>query len=344
MRGAGWFPRVTPVQDIPCGTFADKEYVYCPEVRMRPAPSIRVSIAGVFAAALFSSGCEVNLNTEGLSSRETLTFKVAGQPNVVLDTFDGAIEIHSWDKPEVEIEIERRAMEQALLDEIKVESSEKNGVVTVKVTGPTRGDFRGVTIGMHISPTARLRVAVPRNSNINATSGDGSIRAEAVEGTLQLSTSDGSVVGTRLGGDIHIRSGDGSIRLENVTGKLDLETTDGSIGVDAKPTVLKARTGDGSIRATIEPDSVMADNWELETSDGTVTLTLPAAFNAELDAETGDGVVRSSHPLIEDAERRSEGENRDERRERRRTLRSKVGDGGKVLRIRSADGTIRIER
>lgn len=302
-------------------------------------------IPALLCVAVVCAGCEVNLNTEGFSARETLTFKVAGQPDVVLDTFDGAIEIHSWDRPEVEVEIERRAMEQALLDEIKVESSQKDGVVTVKVTGPTRTEYRGVTVGLHISPTARLRVAVPRNSNINATSGDGSIRAEAVEGKLFLNTHDGSVVGTRLGGDIQIRSGDGSIRLDNVAGKLDLETTDGSIGVDARPSVLRARTGDGSIRATIEPDSVMDDNWDLSTSDGTVTLTLPGAFNGELDAETSDGVVRSSHPLVDDSNgERAGGEDRDERRERRRTLRSKIGDGGKLLRIRTGDGSIRIER
>src|SRR5688572_18553983 len=306
---------------------------------------MRLPILLVACAAL--SACEVNLNTEGLSARETLTFKVSGQPQVVLDTFDGAIELHSWDRPEVEVEIEKRAMEQALIDEIKVESSQKNGVVTVKVTGPSRAEFRGVTIGMHISPTARLRVAVPRNSNVEATSGDGSIRAEAIEGKLLLSTSDGSVTGTRLGGDIQIRSGDGSIRLDNVTGKLDLETTDGTVVVDGRPAVLKARTGDGSIRATIEPDTVMVDNWELTTSDGTIVLTLPGSFNAELDAETSDGVVRTSHPLLgETTDARPLGEDviREERRERRRTLRSKIGDGRKVVRIRTGDGSIRIER
>jgi DUF4097 and DUF4098 domain-containing protein YvlB len=315
---------------------------------MRPALRRRLPVAGLFAAvALVSSACEVNLNTEGLSSRETLTFKVGGQPQVVLDTFDGAIELHSWDRPEVEVEIERRAMEQTLLDEIKVESSEKDGVVTVKVTGPARTQFRGVTVGMHISPTARLRVAVPRTSNIHATSGDGSIRAEAIDGKLVLTTADGGVTGSRLGGDVQIRSGDGSIRLDNVTGHLDLETTDGTITIDARPTVLKARTGDGSIRATIEPDSVMADNWDLTTSDGTIVLTLPGVFNGELDAETSDGVVRSSHPLIEDVndtERRNDGEGRDDRRDRRRTLRAKMGDGGKMLRLRTGDGSIRIER
>jgi DUF4097 and DUF4098 domain-containing protein YvlB len=305
---------------------------------------LTVTACLLVASAPFAA-CEVNLHTEGLSARETKTFTVTGPPQLVLDTFDGAIELHSWDRPEVEVEIEKRAMEQTLLDEITVTSEQKGDVITLKVTGPTRQQFRGVTVGVHISPTARLRVAVPRHSNIQATSGDGSIRAEALDGTLHLTTVDGSVVGSRLGGEIRIRSGDGAIRLDNVTGNLDLETTDGSIVLDAKPTVLKARTGDGSIRAQIEPDTVMTDNWDLTTSDGTVVITLPGLFNAEVDAETSDGSVRSTHPLLgDDRDERRDGEGRDERRERRRTLRSKMGDGGKLLRIRTGDGSIRIER
>lgn len=300
----------------------------------------------LLAAATLVAGCEVNLNTEGLSAREVKTFKVTGQPEVVLDTFDGAIELHSWDKNEIEVEVEKRAMEQVLLDEIKIDAQQQGDKIIIKVTGPARPEHRGVTIGMHISPTARLRVAVPRSANINATSGDGSIRAEAIEGRIVLHTTDGSVSGTRLGGEIQIRSGDGSIRIDSTTGKLDLETDDGSIGVEAKATVLRLRTGDGSIRATIEPDTVMTDNWDITTSDGTVTVTLPGLFNAELDAETSDGSVRTNHPLLDDERRdeRREGEDSDERRERRRALRTKIGDGGKVLKIRSGDGTINIVR
>lgn len=300
----------------------------------------------IVASSVLLAGCEVNLNSEGLSAREVKSFKVGGLAELNLDTFDGSIELHSWDKNEIEVEVEKRAMEQVLLDEIKVDAQQQGDKVTIKVTGPTRMEHRGLTIGVNISPTARLRVAVPRNINIQAVSGDGSIRAEAIEGRLVLNTSDGSVTGTRLGGDIQIRSGDGSIRLDHITGKLDLETTDGSIGLEAKPSVLRARTGDGSIRATIEPDTVMSDNWELTTSDGTVTVTLPGVFNAELDAETSDGAVRANHPLLDGADRdqRRDGEDGDQRRERRRVLRSKLGDGGKMFRIRSGDGSIRIER
>jgi hypothetical protein len=301
--------------------------------------------APLLVAAIAVSGCEVNLNTDGLSVREVKTFKVTGQPELALDTFDGSIELHSWERSEIEVEIEKRAMEQSLIDEMKVDAQQQGDKITVKITGPESFRHRGMTIGVHISPTARMRVTVPRNTNLNLLSGDGSIKVEAVEGHIVLHTTDGSVTATRLGGDIQIRSGDGSIRLTDSTGKIDLETTDGSIGIDAKPTVLRARTGDGSIRATIQADTAMADNWDLTTSDGSVSVTLPGVFNTELDAETSDGVVRTSHPLLSpDDNDRHDGENREERREHRRSLRAKMGDGGKTLRIRTGDGTIRIER
>lgn len=305
-------------------------------------------VAGVLLlASTFLAACEVNLHTEGLSARETKTFKVTGVPQIEVDTWDGAIEVHSWDKPEIEVEIEKRAMEQSLLDQIKVEATQQGDRIVLKVTGPSRSEFNGLTIGVHISPTARLRVVVPRASNLVAHSGDGSIKAEAIDGKVVLNTADGSVTATQMSGELQIRSGDGSIRLDKVTGKLDLETDDGSIGLEGKPTVLHVKTGDGSIRARIDTDTVMADNWDVTTGDGGVVLTLPGLFNAQLDAETSDGTVRSSHPLLGDDEERMDrrrGEDGDERRERRRTLQAKMGDGGKIFRVRTGDGTIRIER
>ena len=301
------------------------------------------------AVALFAStalgACEVNLHTEGLTSRDVRTFKVTGAPDLVLETFDGAIEVHSWDRNEVEVEVEKRAMEQPLIDQMKVDVEQQGDRIVVRVTGPARADFRGVTIGMHISPTARVRVAVPRATNLEAKSGDGSIRVEALDGKLVLNTVDGSVTGVRVSGDIRIRTGDGSIRLDDVAGRLDLETDDGSIGIDARPTALHAKTGDGTIRITIDPDSAMAADWDVTTGDGSVILTLPSAFNAELDAETSDGAVRSEHPLLRElaGEGRRSGEDSDERRERRRSLRTKMGEGGKIFKVRTGDGNIRIE-
>lgn len=304
---------------------------------------LHVRLRGIAGAALAAAcavglaACEVNLNTEGLTSKETKTFTVTGQPDLTVETFDGSIEIHSWDRDEVEVEIEKRGMEQALIDQMKVEAEQQGDRIVLRVTGPEAREFRGVTVGVHISPAARLRVAVPRRLTLQARTEDGAIRAENLDGRVVLRTGDGSVTTDRVSGEIEVRTGDGAIRMEKAEGRLDLETDDGSITLSARPSVLRARTGDGSIRVQIEPDTSMAEAWELTTSDGSVTLTLPPTFNAEIDAETGDGSVRSSHPLLKTAD------DDEERRPRRRELRTRMGEGGPVLKIRTGDGSIRFE-
>ncbi len=297
-----------------------------------------LALVAVGALAIAASGCELNLETEGVTATETRTFELTGEPEVVVQTFDGSIEVRSWDRDSIEVEVEKRAMEQRLLEDIKISAEQDGNRITIKVTGPGREGFRGITVGNRISPTARLRVALPRKSNLQASSGDGAISIDDVSGTVRLDTEDGSVRASRVYGDIRVRSGDGTIRMEKVEGRLDLETTDGSITLDAKPTALRGRTGDGSIRLHVAPDTTMSEDWELTTGDGSITLTLPPSFDAELDAESGDGSVHSSHPGIRSEERTGR-----DRQERRRSLKTTMGAGGKVFRVRTSDGSVRIE-
>jgi len=300
---------------------------------------MKVALLVIAAASL--AACEVNLNSEGIVSRETKKFEVTGVPEVQLETFDGAIEIHSWDRNEVEVEIEKRAMEQSLVDDMKVTAEQQGDKIIIKVTRPGgTDDFDGVQIGVHFSPSARLRVALPRQSSVTAVSRDGSITVEDVSGKIALNTNDGSIRGTRLSGEIVVRSGDGAIRMDRAEGKLDLETEDGSITIEAKPSSLRARTADGTIRLEVEPDSIMIDDWDVQTIDGSVVLSLPPSFNGLLDAETRDGAVRSS---LKPADVETPRESREDREERRRTLRVTLGSGGKTVRVRTGDGSIRIE-
>jgi hypothetical protein len=91
-------------------------------------------------------------------------------------------------------------------------------------------------------------------------------------------------------------------------------------------------------------DAKMSEDWDVQTSDGSIVLTLPSDFNAQLDAESRDGAVRSTHPAIKrQVEAESTDGDRREREERRRALRTTLGTGGKTLRVRTGDGSIRIE-
>lgn len=307
---------------------------------MSSSPRWLPRLALVAAAAVALPACEINLNTQGLTAREKRTFAVTATPDLTLETFDGAIEIHSWDRNEVEVEVEKRGMEQGLIDAMRIEAQQDGDRIVLRVTGPEQSTgHRAVTIGVHVSTSARLLVAVPRKSLVNARTGDGSISVESIDGRVVLNTSDGSVTADRTAGELQVRTGDGAIRLSGVEGTLDLDTEDGSVTVEGKPGSLRAHTGDGAIRLQIDDGSVMRDAWDIATRDGSVTVSLPESFHAEVDAATSDGSVRSSHPALSLEE--SAGS---ERRESRRELRARMGEGGPILKIRTGDGSIRFER
>lgn len=302
---------------------------------LSPTPARALSAA--FAACCALTACTVNVNTEGRTATETRTFTVTEAPTVTLDTFDGAIEVHSWDRQEVEVTIDKQAQDDALLGQIVIEQTQEGNHVTLRVRGPADSGRGALTIGVNFSPRAKLRVALPRTTTLDLKSGDGTITVEDVTGALTLHSGDGSIVGTRLKGEVHARTDDGSIRLREMTGKVDAETQDGSIVVNGTLTHLRAKTGDGSVRVGAERGSALGDDWDVETGDGTVELRLPAGLDMAVEAVTSDGAIRSSYAGLTVPPRGEDDESD------RRELKSTVGAGGHTLRVRTGDGSIRFE-
>jgi hypothetical protein len=300
-----------------------------------------VGVAGAALLTISLAGCTVNVNTEGATSSETHTFTVGASPRIVLDTFDGAIEVHSWDRSEVEVIVEKQAQDESRLQQIVVEKSQDGDVVTLRVRGPADSGSSGIQIGMVYSTGAKLRVALPRSASVDLTSGDGSISVEDVTGALVLRSSDGSIVGLRVSGDVRARTDDGSIRLREASGKIDVQTLDGTVVVNGTFTHLRAKSGDGSVRIAADKGSALEDDWLVETDDGSVEVRLPEGLAAMVDAATSDGSIRSSYPGLTVPEARdSDGERQ---REDGRQLKATLGQGGRILRVRTGDGSIRFE-
>ena len=295
---------------------------------------------GLALLGTLTSGCVVNVDTQAEIVREEKRFTVAGTPELHLITFDGSIEIHSWDKSEVLVEIEKRGPTRESVDALDIRTAQNGARIELEVKRPRAESFSGV--GFHRTATAKLIVSLPRQTNVIASSGDGSISVERVNGRIELRTGDGSIRAADVVGDVLINTGDGSVTVNHAEGRLDIETGDGGVTVNGRNTRVKIHTGDGSITYRAEAESRMAEDWELTTGDGSVTVYLPGGFSAQVDAHTGDGSIR--HELrIEGGDQGVEidkdGEDRDERR---RTLRGRIGDGGKTLRIRTGDGSIRL--
>jgi Putative adhesin len=286
----------------------------------------------VLAAATLGSACVVSVDSQGQIVREEKRYTVTGTPELRLTTFDGAIEIQAWDKPDVAIDVEKRGATKEAVDGLEVTSSQQGNRIELEVKRPRSESLTG--FGFQQSASARLIVSVPHDVNVIARSGDGSIKIERVNGRLELRTGDGSIRASEVSGELILDTGDGSVVVEGARGRLLVDTGDGGVNVAGRLTSVKLHTGDGSIVYRAEPGSEMADDWEITTGDGGVTLYLPPGFGAELDAHTGDGAIRNDL----DVSGGPEGEHG----ENRRTLRGRLGAGGKQIRVRTGDGTIRL--
>jgi hypothetical protein len=73
------------------------------------------------------------------------------------------------------------------------------------------------------------------------------------------------------------------------------------------------------------------EDWTLRTYDGSVTLGLPRDISAELDVSTGDGRIENDLDLsdLEETEQ---------------SMRGRMGDGGKLILVRTSDGNIRLQK
>ena len=295
-----------------------------------------LSAAVALSAGTLLAGCVV-VDSQGHINREEKRFTVTGAPELHLTTYDGPIEIHSEDDTRtVVVEIEKRGPTKEALENVRVETKQEGNRIDVEVKKP---EHEVIFLGIgHMTPNAKLIVTMPRDGNIFAKSGDGSIRVDRVRGHLDLRTGDGSVHGNEIAGQISVSTGDGSVTLDSTEGDLDVDTGDGSVRVEGKLTGVKLHTGDGSVTVRAESGSAMKDDWSIATGDGGVVVDLPSNFGAELDAHSSGGTIRSEFRADSD----SDDHDRD-RESRKHTLRGKIGGGGKTLKIRTGDGSIRLK-
>jgi hypothetical protein len=293
-------------------------------------PVLTVSVLAFGAA-----GCSIDVRGEGIVTREEKRFVVTGEPNLDLRTFDGSIQMKSWDRNEVLVQIERRGPDQQAAEALVVTTSQDGNRIVVDAPAP-RDRRDGIHFGSWQSPSVNLIVTTPRKLTAEARTGDGSISAEDLAGTVALNSGDGSIQARGVEGSLRARTGDGSIAVTDAAGRVEVDSGDGSIQLSGRLDALDVRTGDGSVNVDAFEGSALKSDWSVNTGDGSITLRLPRILDADIDAHTGDGGVhvRGIDGVVE------KNENDDDRG----SLRVPIGKGGRTLRLRSGDGSITISR
>src|SRR5215471_15219315 len=237
-----------------------------------------VVIPSLVAITLGGPACVVNVDQQGYIEHEEKRFEVAGVVDLHLETFDGSVEVRSWDRPEIVVDVEKRGFEKAATSRIEVVTNRSGN--RIDVTARQNGQTTGFGFHTGNSPSAKLIATVPRKTDLVVKSRDGSLLVERLDGKLDLRTNDGRIRVIETSGQLLAESDDGSLEFEDVSGQIDARTRDGSIRISGAPSVLRAQSGDGSVVLKIRPGTVMTDDWTVTTEDGSISVELPNGFNA----------------------------------------------------------------
>src|SRR5437870_639712 len=207
-------------------------------------------------------------------------------------------------------------------------------VLAVSLCAPQVVRGEEVTKSFGVTGRPDVRVATSGLSGtLNVDTGDGAVKANSLEGTTDLHTNDGGITGDALEGDIGLRTGDGSIEGRDLDGKVEADSGDGHVRLTGRFAALNVKTGDGSVDTKVLSGSKMAADWTLRTGDGSVDISLPADFQANIDATTGDGhISMGGIPMtVEGTFSRS-------------AVHGKMNGGGQTLTIHTGDGSIRLSK
>ena len=207
----------------------------------------------------------------GRADEWSKTFPISAAAELRVDTNDGAVTIRAWDMNRIDARVVTTGWKLGP-GEVQVREHQTGDRVDLDVHLPVRNWNIG-------SRTVRIELQVPRKTRAEVRTGDGRIHVEGIQGQTRLSTGDGSIEADLLDGSLEARTGDGSIR---VRGRLDS---------------LHLHTGDGGIQADILQGSKIDTTWRIETGDGGVKLRFAPDFAADLDVHTGDGGISADIPL-----------------------------------------------
>lgn len=186
------------------------------------------------------------------------------------------------------------ALVQATADDAQEAANLAKQVRIVTDGGRIRAE--GPSSGGHNWWAVSYHITVPKDASLDLRAHNGGISIEDVTGQVKFATQNGGIHLVNVGGDVHG------------------ETTNGGVHVDLK----------GS--------SYAGAGLDVTTTNGGVTLNVPASYSARLETGTVNGRISTDIPFT------VEGENVG------RTLTTTLGKGGALIHVATHNGAVHVRR
>lgn len=303
--------------------------------------------AAALAALPFQTGCDLeDIAHGGERYREEFSYNYDLKPGARLsvESFNGSVEILSWEKDAIQISGSKWASHQGDLRELKIDIQHDPQYVRVRAVRPS-GFRRNMGAKFFIRAPRHVALEMIRSSNgairaedvvgdANLSTSNGAIRLRRITGRIDAHTSNGSIDGDDIDGDVTFRTSNGAIRANRLRGTANAQTSNGSITMTlAKPRPnqpLEFESSNGSIDLTFQD---LADNEiRANTSNASITVRLPGSVKAQLRANTSNSSITSDLDVTTTG---TIGKGR---------LEGAINGGGPLIRLSTSNGHIRLAR
>jgi RNA polymerase sigma factor (sigma-70 family) len=222
----------------------------------------------------------------------TKSFATKKTPRLVVETFNGAIEVTTADKGKVQAKVIKRvqaASEEAAKEDLKnVDVQMTQEQDTIRITAKSEG------LHLTTNRAAPVELQVPPGATLDLHTSNGKVTITGPTGDAKVRTSNGKIEVRGGKGKINLKTSNGSITADGAAGELDLRTSNGRIEVKTSKASVTAHTSNGGIHFT---GALVDGEHEFHTSNGSISLTLPSNASFRIDAHTSHGKATSQFHL-----------------------------------------------
>jgi len=271
------------------------------------------------------------------------SYAVSGRPTVHVHVDDSSLRVITSDTRQVDFNVKREGTSGLELGRgLKINSQQDGDHVELSVVHQPgiaiMSTDRHLMTEVHMPRDADLQIETRDgsvdlaavNGNVTIHSADGAINASQLTGKIEIQSADGAIMTDSLKGDVRLHSTDGAITVTHLDGQCDVTSTDGALRAEGRFDSLRLVSTDGSVVAKVAEGSRMTSAWSIRTVDGSVNVSLPQNFQANINASTRDGHIKLALPVTVQGEISQS------------KVQGTLNGGGPELTLKSTDGSIRL--
>lgn len=302
---------------------------------MMRIPLIIRGATSLLASLLFVS---MNVSAGDLTDfKDTVkeSFKVRPGGTLFLDIDHGNVDVDPHSGSEVLIEVERTVMSnnrdeaRRVLERHDLSMEERSNNVYIESRFDREGGFWG-RMGGRTEMKVHVKVRVPREYNVEFSTGAGNVDIGSIKGRVAGRTGAGNIEIGAVDGSVEVASGSGNVDLRGAMGRVEANTGAGNVLAQDVRGEVQINTGAGNIEAHItrQPQA----ESRLTSGAGNVTVFLGSGVGVYVDAEASVGSANCDFPL------------RIEGKWMKKSFSGDVNGGGPGLRMKAGVGNVALRK